>query len=276
MTLGGAVSGAGALEKNGAGILTFVGDGSLTGTTTVNGGTLQLGNATPTGSLGTGDVILNTDPATPALQFNRNTNLVVDNLISGTGSVDKRAGGTIEFTKNNTYTGSTTINSGILVIDDLANGGVASSIGQSTSDAANLHIRTNGTLRYVGPGVTTDRLFRIGNARIEANGAGPLVFANTGAIGTSGGNRTLTLQGTNTADNTLSSAVVDDGGGTTSLTKTGPGTWIINGANTYSGVTTISEGILKAAVADALGSTTGNTAIPGDIGGSGQLWRTAV
>ena len=129
-------------------------------------------------------------------------------VIGGTGGLDKRDTGMLELTALNTYTGPTTINSaqGGLVVTELANGGVPSNIGASTSDAANLHIRTNGALRYIGPGVTTDRLFTIGNATLDASGAGPLVFADSGTMGTSGGNRTLTLTGANMQDNALAAA----------------------------------------------------------------------
>ena len=99
----------------------------------------------------------------------------------------------------NTYAGPTTINGassqGGLVVAHLANGGATSDISASTSDAANLLIRTGATFRYIGPGAVTDRLFTIGNATIDASGSGALVFNNPGTMGTSGGNRTLTLTG---------------------------------------------------------------------------------
>jgi autotransporter-associated beta strand protein len=58
--------------------------------------------------------------------------------------------------------------------------------------------------------------------------------------------RTLTLSGTNTGNNTLSAALGNSaGGGKLSISKLGTGTWVLNGANTYTGGTTVSAGTLK-------------------------------
>lgn len=131
--------------------------------------------------------------------------------LTGAGNkVEIRNGGTVQLLGNNTYGGSTTIltqyhsthedqaagdaaNSAdafhytkiapTLVVNKLANGGQPSSIGNSTSDAANLFIQA-GTLKYTGAGDSTDRLFTIGTggATIDASGTGPLVFSNAGAL----------------------------------------------------------------------------------------------
>ena len=279
LTVPGTISGAGSLEKQGSGTITLAANNSYTGTTTISSGTLQIGAGGPTGAIGPGEVFNN-----GLLVVDRSTDLVLPNTISGLGGLDKRGEGMLELAGLNSYSGPTTINGaaslGGLVVDNLANGGLASDIGAATADAANLHIRTNGTLRYVGPAAVTDRLFTIGNARIDASGAGPIAFANNGAIGTSGGNRTLTLLGSNAQANTLVSSIVDSGpAGVTSLAKQGEGTWVLSGANSYSGATTISAGLLRVAAATALGATdplpgntnSAGTTIVGDVGGSGQL-----
>ncbi len=59
---------------------------------------------------------------------------------------------------------------------------------------------------------------------------------NTGATA-----KTLTLTGTNTGNNTIA-AVIGDLTLATSLTKTGIGAWVLSGANTNTGATTISGG----------------------------------
>src|SRR5262249_47395770 len=51
-------------------------------------------------------------------------------------------------------------------------------------------------------------------------------------------NRTLTLTGSSTAANSFAPALVDSTAGTLALSKTGSGTWIISGSNTYTGGTT--------------------------------------
>ena len=147
----------------------------------------------------------------------------------------------------NTYTGPTTISAGTLAVATLANGSAPSNIGASGSAAANL-VFGNGTLRYTGAGVVTDRAFTI-NA-----GA-------TGAIEVSNIASTLTFAGaTGAATNGA-------------LTKSGAGTLILSGINTYTGTTTVGTGTLRvngsldagSAVAIANGATLGGT---GTVGGS--------
>lgn len=71
---------------------------------------------------------------------------------------------------------------------------------------------------------------------------------------------TLTLGGANTGNNTIS-GVVNDGvkSGRLALTKTGNGTWILSGSNSYTGVTTVDGGILNLASNSALGATSSVT-----------------
>ena len=84
---------------------------------------------------------------------------------------------------------------------------------------------------------------------------------NTGAITINNGvsastavARILTLGGSSTAANTISGIIANNGVGVLTLNKTGAGLWVLNAANTYSGVTTISDGQLRLTNADALGS----------------------
>lgn len=83
--------------------------------------------------------------------------------LTGTGAIDGSTGllvqgsGTTTFTGiANTYDGVTRIEGGTLAVDNLANGGGASSIGDSSSDPANLDL-AGGTLSYTGATTTTDR-----------------------------------------------------------------------------------------------------------------------
>jgi fibronectin-binding autotransporter adhesin len=73
------------------------------------------------------------------------------------------------------------------------------------------------------------------------------VLAFTGGItaGTTSSSVGLTLGGVNTGTNTIS-GIIGNGGATglVNLTKTGGGTWILSGANTYSGGTTVNGGTL--------------------------------
>ncbi len=113
------------------------------------------------------------------------------------------------------------------------------------------------TLRYVGTGDSTDRLFSaiagLGSSTLDASGTGAIHFTNTGSLayGTANSARTLNLTGTNTENNSLAAAIADNGTGKVSITKNGAGTWVLSGTNTYTGTTTI-NGTLQFAKTDAL------------------------
>jgi fibronectin-binding autotransporter adhesin len=183
-------------------------------------------------------------------------------VISGTGSLVKSAGALGGFNAaqtlsgcNNSYTGSTTVRAGWLSVNCLKDGNVNSSIGASSNAASNLVIADGGgggvgaTLSYTGAGDSTDRMFTIGagGGALDASGTGALVFRNTAPIAMQGtGNRTFTLTGINTGNNTLAAQIVNPtAGGVTALTKTGTGTWILTNPNSsYTGITTVSGGVL--------------------------------
>ncbi|HEY4292628.1 autotransporter-associated beta strand repeat-containing protein, partial [Luteibacter sp.] len=179
---------------------------------------------------------------------------------NGTGQTSLGKTGTGTWILRNaasTFTGATTISGGVLGVDHLTNGGQASSIGASTGAAANLVIGNGATLRYTGAGDTTDRLFTLsaGSSVIESSGTGAIVFANTGAAASTGtGNRTLGLGGSNTGDNTMGGSITDGPGGITTVAKNGSGTWLLTGANTFTGNTVINGGTLQV----GNGGTTGN------------------
>lgn len=263
------------LSKTGPGTLVLSGANTYgaAGATLVNGGILRAGSTSAFGISGlrmdtTGATLdLNNFDNTVAYISQINTAITGGNItlgsatltvnggggvyngaISGTGGLVKTGAGTQTLSgAASSYTGSTIINSGGLSVTSLANGGSNSSIGASTAAPGNL-VLNGGTLQYVGTGATTDRQFTLGpnGGALDASGTGALNFASTAPVALSGsGNRTLTLTGTSTAANSLVAGLDNPGGGTTSLTKTGTGTWILrNPASTYTGVTTISGGVL--------------------------------
>jgi fibronectin-binding autotransporter adhesin len=145
---------------------------------------------------------------------------------------------------SNTYTGITNLSGGgILGVKILADGGSASSVGASTNAAANL-VLNGGTLQYTGGTQNTDRLFSLQvSSSLDASGTGAVNFTNTGAMGFNGGtaNKVLTLTGTNTGNNTLAAAIANNTG-TTSISKTGIGTWVLSGTNSATGTSSITGG----------------------------------
>jgi len=219
----------------------------------------------------------NVNTNTKALTINGTGNTTISGVISSSGALTKSGTGTLSLSGTNTYTGITTVTGGILSINLLANGGSNSSLGAVTNAATNL-VLNGGTLQYTGATVSTDRLFSVGTsgATLDASGTGAVNFTNTGTIGFNGqtGTRTLTLTGTNTGDNTLA-AVIGDNTGATSLVKSGTGTWVISGSNTFTGTTTVNAGTLKlASSGSALGSTSLITVNSGGtlmLGASNQI-----
>ncbi|MGK9286653.1 autotransporter-associated beta strand repeat-containing protein [Sinorhizobium meliloti] len=271
----GNIIGGGSFRKDGAGTLVLSGTNTSTGNTQVTAGILRAGIDNAFGPQGqmtlnnTAGVLLDLDGYDTAvssltgggtaggnislgdatLTLLDGSNQTYGGAISGTGSLVKNGSNLQALSGcNSSYTGGTTINGGTLQVSCLANGGVNSSIGASSSTAANL-VLNGSTLRYVGTGDSTNRQFTLGagNSTLDSSGTGAVQFTYGGAVTLAGGNvpRTLTLTGTNTGTNILAAQLDDSGTGVTSLTKTGAGTWrLTNQASGYTGATTISGGIL--------------------------------
>ncbi len=108
----GAVTGAGALTKTGNGTLTLTGTNSYAATT-VSAGTLQIGNGTANGTLGTGLVTVNA-----TLAFNNPAAQTVTNEITGSGGLTKTGAGNLVLSGGvaNSYTGTTTVSGGNVIL----------------------------------------------------------------------------------------------------------------------------------------------------------------
>lgn len=107
------LSGAGSIVHE-HGTTTLSGDGSgFAGTTTVEGGTFQIGNGGTSGSLA-GDIAV---ASTGTLVFNRSDDLTYADKVSGAGALTKRGAGTLTLTGNNDYY-ATYADGGTLTVDD--------------------------------------------------------------------------------------------------------------------------------------------------------------
>ncbi len=157
---GGKLSGPASLVKKGTGTLVIDTLNNNTGPTTIAGGTVQVGDGTSTGDLGTGNITNN-----GALVFLQTDNRTLVGQISGSGSLTQAGSGNLTLLANNTWSGPTLVSSGTLQI---GGGGNSGSLGSSsvTNNSAlvfaragistvNNPISGNGSVAFSGSGVTT-------------------------------------------------------------------------------------------------------------------------
>ena len=215
-----------ALTKNGTGALVFPGDVRYDGPTTVNAGKLVLSfsNTSMLSALTVNDGILRATTNANALGNNavRNTVTLAGGALELANNTDLAFGPS---TRKTTVSGNTTIRS-----DRLTNGvGVTHTLGTLSIGAQTLS-------------VAAGAFVNIGTAGI--------VFGAT----TLSGNATFDVVSSSIADAQLTLGAVGQSGGARSLTKTGSGTLLLNGAGHYTGATTLNQGTIMLGVANALGS----------------------
>jgi autotransporter-associated beta strand protein len=250
LTYGGAISGNGNLVKSGAGILKFTGDHAYTGGTTINAGTISIGNGGPTGSIA-GDIVDNA-----SLIFDRSDTIVYDGVVTGTGSLEKLGDGVLILTGDNTYSGGTTISSGTLRIGDGNNHG--SIEGNVANDNSLQFNNANTTTTFSGVITGSGRVVQAGT-----NSTLILTEANSYIGGTTINPGTTLQLGTSAVPGNIVGDVVNDGllsynsagvamtvsgviSGSGDVAKAeGAGMLAFTGVNTYTGTTTISLGRLS-------------------------------
>jgi autotransporter-associated beta strand protein len=273
-------SGLGGLTKVGLGNLTLNAAATYTGATVVSGGTLTVGanNATGNGgalsigagatlALGTNSItagLVSTSGASPAITgtgtinassgffFSNTGDLTVDAVLAGSGGLFKNQTNILTLTGLNTYTGTTEVHSGTLSFNSIANvGGGASALGAPTTAEAGiirLGLTTTAiTLTYAGAGHSSDRLIGMQGTTggVTLNGSGSGAIGYGGARVEMAGNKTLTLGGTSDAALINSIGALTEIGGVLSLIKTDTNTWNLNQSNSYTGATSINNGILR-------------------------------
>ncbi|OYW27662.1 MAG: hypothetical protein B7Z47_06480, partial [Chthoniobacter sp. 12-60-6] len=315
----------GGFTKVGAGTLIIAGLNAQTGVNSINEGTVQLatggrlsaGGTTATLSIRQGAVldlngvnvslgiddfnnngtVTNTNAAAVTLTIGNSngagTSFGIIDQTNGVINLIKLGTGAMSFNGLSTYTGVTTISStGIITVNNVADGGFASGIGAASNAAGNLIFtgtsaaQAYGGLSFAGTtNDSTDRLFTFnggasGGARIQANGVNgaTLSFTNTGALAfgaaATGSAQGLVLGGASTGDNFFAPIINDNGSALTSVYKADAGVWILGAVNNYSGATTITGGLLYANDGSSLPTASNLVLNGGSLATTGAFVRT--
>ena len=220
-------------EDNGGTALTITGATTQFASITAN----ENVTVTASGTLGTGGTVATVDVAT-----GKSLNFAGQALstAAGTGFIKNGAGTWI--LSGSTYAGGFTLNAGTVAVggvNALGDGGTLTLNGGTL--VSNGTAARNLTDKY-DLGITIGGDVTLG----DATNNGLLTFSNNTDLGAA--TRTLTVNSAVTHTGNIF------GSSGTGLIKTGPGILTLSGSNTYSGNTTISNGIL---------ATTGTGALPG-------------
>ena len=268
-------------------------------------------------------------PGTGRVVFERtdSTNFAIP--INGNGSVIKNGTGTVTLTVNNGYTKGTTVNAGTLIVQGLANNANNT---VTVNSGGTFVFNANNTFGNHSANVVTPIVINSGglvtNGGNFVNALGPITFnGGTLAVGGVNSGYSYLLKGGVTVNSNstisgpgvaLGSAAVSGtdftvaGGATLTvnggllngpapswptpqasyLIKDGAGTMLLNGTNTFTGTTTISEGALWIGTTGLLGSGNygenisnngmliyggaNNQTLGGTISGSGALVQSGT
>jgi fibronectin-binding autotransporter adhesin len=179
--------------------------------------------------------------------------MVVNGVISGSGSIIDQAATYITLNGNNTFSGGTNIQTSTYTL------------GSSTAFGTGpVYFSGAGTIQGAGTSALTiaNNLFLSATATLA--GTAPLNF--TGTVNLNG---SQSVSVTNTAATTFS-GVVSNG----ALTKTGAGALTLSGANTYTGSTVISAGSVLVTNTSGSGTGTGSVVVNASgtlLGGTGTI-----
>lgn len=232
-------------------------------------------------------------------------NLILNGVVSQTGAgavtLQKRNGGSLILASDNTYTGSTQVQQGRLVLAHAGAAGVAGSniiMSLQNDRRADVEFRMDGT----GPFVFDNNIVTSGNDGGETRviTVGSFSGSSTGQIVQLNGSLTIGHGGTHATNGTGSSAIYFDGfngygfevTGTTTLNRSivfrprgavtvlsGPvagaagnalekseqGTLWLSGNNTYAGATSVANGYLVLGHDNALGAATSDVAFSSNV-----------
>jgi len=217
-------------------------------------------------------------------------------ITGGGGSITKTGAGRLVLSGARTYTGTTTVNAGTLILsqgnptggsttinnsttmlgighnDALGapgnafnwNGGIISASGAAVTAPQNVNYNNNNTV--IGSfDLTFTGTLTSNNNRTLTNNIDATKTFTVGNVNLSNNSTARTLTITGTGDTTITGIIANGSTATTGhLTKNGAGTLTLNGVNTYTGATTISDGMLVIGGAGQMSSV----ATPGTYAGA--------
>jgi fibronectin-binding autotransporter adhesin len=289
-----------ALTLNGSGIANDGALRNISGTNSMSGA-ITLGSATTIGSdAGTLTLSGALNNAGFLLTETGAGNLTMSGVISGAGGLTMNGSGTLILSgaSANTYSGTTTVNSGVLALNktaainalagSLVVGDNVSASGSATvrllaanqlPDTTAVTLNSSGVLDWNGfidkVGATTLYSGDTSGASI-ITGAGAIHFTGTLTLGVSGtGAFGATIAGNLVDGGAIRTIFVNDGAADADLTisavvqgskgyiKDGAGRLVLSGVNTDSGAFTISAGPLQIQNVDAISSNSGVTVSSG-------------
>jgi autotransporter-associated beta strand protein len=188
----GTVNGTGAVDLEGTGTVILPGNNNYSGATTINAGTLQIGNGGATGALNNGNAIADNG----MLIFNSTSTLTLNPAITGSGNVIVRKG-TLQAIGNNSYTGWTEIDPGATFQPCSGPvGGLASSV--VTNNGTLLLVKQD-TFTYSGNIVGSGAVYKADNNQNEGNVTLDGTSTYTGGTYILGGSLTFGNNGTSGA-----------------------------------------------------------------------------